>query len=82
MAAAKTKSKATRARKPVTPKRARGKLAPGAKARGLDAAEVVIAMDSAEIAEVAALIRKRRRRADRCVSRSVGRAAARLGVLP
>src|SRR6202044_1844988 len=47
---------AARTRKP-TRKRARGKLAPGANARGLDAADVVIAMDSAEIADVLALIR-------------------------
>jgi ParB family transcriptional regulator, chromosome partitioning protein len=58
MAAAKNKSKATRIRKSATtPRRARGKLAPGASARGLDAAEVVIPMDSAEIANVVALIR-------------------------
>jgi len=57
MAASKNKSKATRTREPATTKRARGKLAPGASARGLDAAEVVIAMDSEEIADVVALIR-------------------------
>src|SRR5580658_6441894 len=57
MATANNKSKATGARKSATTKRARGKLAPGANARGLDAAEVVIAMDSAEIADVVALIR-------------------------
>ncbi|MDB6044949.1 MAG: plasmid stablization protein ParB [Gammaproteobacteria bacterium] len=34
-----------------------GKLAPGKKARGLEAAEVAIAMDSPEIAELAALVR-------------------------
>jgi ParB family transcriptional regulator, chromosome partitioning protein len=56
MAAAKKKS-ATRTRKSAAAARARGKLAPGASARGLDAAEVVIAMDSAEIADVVALIR-------------------------
>jgi ParB family chromosome partitioning protein len=56
MATRKVSSKATRGRK-STPKRARGKLAPGAHARGLDAADVVIAMDSAEIADVVALIR-------------------------
>jgi ParB family chromosome partitioning protein len=56
-AAAKKKSEATRTRKSATAARARGKLAPGASARGLDAAEVVIAMDSAEIADVVALIR-------------------------
>ncbi len=57
MAAEKTKAKATRTRKLATTKRARGKLAPGSKARGLDAADVVIPVDSAEIAEVVALIR-------------------------
>ena len=57
MAAAKNKSKATRTGKSVTTKRARGKLAPGASARGLDAADVVIAMDSAEIADVVAVIK-------------------------
>jgi ParB family transcriptional regulator, chromosome partitioning protein len=55
MAALKSKSKATR--KSAAAKRARGKLAPGANSRGLDAADVVIAMDSAEIADVVALIR-------------------------
>ena len=57
MATAKNKSKVTRTRKSATPKRARGKLAPGASARGLDAADVIIAMDSAEIADVVALIK-------------------------
>ena len=38
-------------------KRARGKLAPGGEARGLDAAQVAIAMDSPEIADLAALVR-------------------------
>src|ERR1700690_218786 len=57
MPTAKNKSKAARARKTAARKRARGKLAPGAKARGLDAGEVAIAMDSAEIAEVVALVR-------------------------
>ena len=56
MATRKVSSKATRSRK-STAKRARGKLAPGASARGLDAADVVIAMDSAEIADVVGLIR-------------------------
>jgi hypothetical protein len=57
MAAAKNKSKAVRSRKSASTKRARGKLAPGANTRGLDAADVVIAMDSAEIADVVTLIR-------------------------
>jgi ParB family chromosome partitioning protein len=57
MEPAKAKSKATRSRRPAAPKRARGKLTPGSRARGLDAADVAIAMDSAEIAEVVALVR-------------------------
>ncbi len=57
MATAKGKSKTTRARKPAPAKRARGKLAPGGKARGLDAAQVAIAIDSAEISDVVALVR-------------------------
>lgn len=57
MAIAKTKSKTSRARKPKSVKRARGKLAPGRNARGLDAAQVAIALDAAEIAEVVALVR-------------------------
>jgi ParB family chromosome partitioning protein len=57
MATATAKSKTTRARKSATPKRARGRLAPGSKARGLDASDVAIALDSAEIAEVVALVR-------------------------
>src|SRR5579863_8483993 len=56
MATRKVGSKTPRSRK-STPKRARGKLAPGASARGLDAADVIIAMDSPEIADVVALIR-------------------------
>ena len=55
MGAAKVKSKSARARKPAA--RPRGKLAPGRSARGLDAGEVAIAMDSAEIADVVALVR-------------------------
>src|SRR5579863_5232784 len=57
MATRKAGSKIARGRKSATPKRARGKLAPGASARGLDAADVIIAMDSAEIADVVGLIR-------------------------
>jgi hypothetical protein len=57
MATAKAKSKTTRARKSATPKRAGGRLTPGSKARGLDAADVAIAIDSAEIADVVALVR-------------------------
>ena len=57
MASAKAKSKTVRGRKPAAAKRTRGKLAPGGKARGLDAAEVAIAMDSADIADVVAFVR-------------------------
>lgn len=57
MATAKAKSN-TRARKPPAAKRARGKLAPNRSSRGLDAADVAIAMDSAEIANVVALVRQ------------------------
>jgi ParB family chromosome partitioning protein len=45
-----------RAKKGAT-KRTRGKLAPGRSARGLDAADVAIALDSPEVSEVAALVR-------------------------
>jgi ParB family chromosome partitioning protein len=57
MATAKTKTKT--ARKSTTraaTKRTRGKLAPGSAARGLDAAQVAIALDSADIAEVVAQV--------------------------
>jgi ParB family chromosome partitioning protein len=57
MATKKTKSPAKRAGKDPAAKRGRGKLAPGRKARGLDAAEVAIALDSPEVADVAELVR-------------------------
>src|ERR1700729_2478461 len=57
MATRKTKSQTTRARRTSQVKRTRGRLAPGANARGLDAAQVAIPMDSAEIADVVALVR-------------------------
>jgi len=41
----------------VAKRRGRGKLAPGAKARGLEASEVAIPPDSPEIADLAALVR-------------------------
>jgi ParB family chromosome partitioning protein len=59
MAKAKPKAaqpKQARAKGPRA-KGARGKLAPRGKLRGLDAAEVAIAIDAAEIAEVTALVR-------------------------
>jgi ParB family chromosome partitioning protein len=58
MATAKAKTKT--ARRPAaraTTKRTRGKLAPRGTARGLDAAQVAIALDSAEIAEVVEQVR-------------------------
>ena len=55
MASKKSKSKG--AKKGAATKRPRGKLAPGRSARGLDAADVAIAMDNPEIADVAALVR-------------------------
>jgi ParB family transcriptional regulator, chromosome partitioning protein len=57
MGTAKAKPKTTRARTSARPKRAAGKLAPRASARGLDAADVAIPLDSAEVAEVVALVR-------------------------
>jgi ParB family chromosome partitioning protein len=45
------------AAKGAATKRPRGKLAPGRSARGLDAADVAIALDNPEIGEVAALVR-------------------------
>ena len=59
--AAKKKTASPRAKKEGgrsgTTKRRQGKLAPGAKARGLEAAQVAIAMDSPEVAELATLVR-------------------------
>ncbi|HEY0748279.1 MAG TPA: hypothetical protein VGD63_16370, partial [Steroidobacteraceae bacterium] len=56
MAAAKAKARTGSRRKTGAIKRARGKLAPGAGARGLDAAQVAIAPDSPEITEVVSLL--------------------------
>jgi len=57
MSTAKAKSKQAPRRKSAPKKRTRGKLAPGRAARGLDAAEVAIAMDSEEITGVVELVR-------------------------
>jgi ParB family chromosome partitioning protein len=58
MATAKAKTQSPRKKGArATTKRARGKLAPGSAARGLDAAQVAIALDSEEIAEVVAQVR-------------------------
>src|SRR5438067_2659637 len=43
--------------KSSTVKRRQGKLAPGAKARGLEASQVAIAMDSPDVASLATLVR-------------------------
>jgi ParB family chromosome partitioning protein len=51
------RKKTARARAEAPAKRGRGKLAPGRKARGLEAAEMVIALDSPDIAGLAALVR-------------------------
>jgi ParB family chromosome partitioning protein len=55
--AARKKASGTRGRTASRPKRAKGKLAPGAQARGLEASQVAVAIDSAEIADLAALVR-------------------------
>jgi ParB family chromosome partitioning protein len=58
MATARTKPKSPRRKNAgAAKKRARGKLAPGSEARGLDAAQVAIPLDSAEIAEVVEMVR-------------------------
>ena len=50
--------KATVTKKRASPtKRGRGKLAPAAKARGLEAAQVAIPLDDAEVADLATLVR-------------------------
>ena len=48
----------TKGAKRSAPKRRLGKLAPNAKARGLEASEVAIAMDSPEVAALATLVRE------------------------
>jgi ParB family chromosome partitioning protein len=56
-AKSKPKAKAARTRKTSATKRSRGRLTPAANARGLDAAQVVIDLGDADIAEVVALVR-------------------------
>ena len=56
-AKAKSRAKTARKAKARAAKRTRGKLAPGANARGLDASQVAIGLDSEEIAGVVALVR-------------------------
>ena len=57
MAAAKVKTKPAPKKKTTAAKRTRGRLAPGSRARGLDAAQVAISLESEEISEVVALVR-------------------------
>lgn len=57
MAAAKAKTKPAPKKKTTAAKRTRGRLAPGSRARGLDAAQVAISLESEEISEVVALVR-------------------------
>ena len=55
--AAKAKTKPAPKKKTAAAKRGRGRLAPGSRARGLDAAQVAIPLESEEIGEVVALVR-------------------------
>ena len=54
--AARKKTSTGRGRAPRS-KRAKGKLAPGAQARGLEAAQVAVAIDDPEVAELVTLVR-------------------------
>lgn len=56
--AARKKTSTSRGRNGSKTRRARGKLAPGAQARGLEASQVAVAIDSPEVAELAALVRE------------------------
>ena len=56
--AARKKAAGTRGQAASKSKRAKGKLAPGREARGLDASQVAVAIDSPEIAELATLVRE------------------------
>ena len=56
--AARKKASATRGRATSKPKRARGRLAPGAQARGLEAAQIAVAIDSPEVADLVTLVRE------------------------
>jgi ParB family transcriptional regulator, chromosome partitioning protein len=56
--AARKKASGTRGRTTSKTKRARGKLAPGAQARGLEASQVAVALDSPEVTELVALVRE------------------------
>ena len=54
----KATTKRTRAGAAAAARRGRGRLAPGKVTRGLDAADVAIALDSADIAALVALVRE------------------------
>ena len=56
--AARKKTSGTPGRKASQPKRARGKLAPGAQARGLEASQVALHLDSPEVAELVTRVRE------------------------
>jgi len=53
-----TTARKSKTAKTGTVKRRQGKLAPGAKARGLEAAQVAIALDSPEVTDLATLVRE------------------------
>jgi len=56
--ATRSKSASTRGRAARATRPARGRLAPGKASRGLEAAEVAIALDSADIAQLVSLVRE------------------------
>jgi ParB family chromosome partitioning protein len=56
--AARKKTSGTRSRTTSGSKRARGKLAPGAQARGLEASQVALSVDSPEVADLVTLVRE------------------------
>jgi ParB family chromosome partitioning protein len=56
--AARKKTSGTRGRTTSGTKRAKGKLAPGAQARGLEAAQIALPVDGPEVAELVTLVRE------------------------
>jgi ParB family chromosome partitioning protein len=56
--AARKKTSTGHGRPATRPRRAKGKLAPGAQARGLEAAQIAVAIDSPEVADLASLVRE------------------------
>ena len=54
----KTATRGTRGAERAAPRRSRGRLAPGKASRGLEAAEVAIALDSADIGALVTLVRE------------------------